>query len=108
MLKKIIINIIISGAIILLGVVFHDFLRIRDIGQFIAGAGFIYGISSIGYVLYKQGLPHANKIIKKTINEREITKAHDDLLRYKKLLNEGILTEEEFTKKSQELKSKIL
>ena len=46
--------------------------------------------------------------MEKAIEEREKNKAQDDLLKYKKLLYEGILSQEEFAMKSEELKKKIL
>ena len=108
MLKKIIVNIIIGGAMFWLGTIVIDFLNIRDLGYFIVVAGIAYGILSVGFILYKQALPIANESIKKTISEREKNKALEELIKYKNLLNEGILTEDEFAKKSQELKSKLL
>lgn len=108
MLKKIIVNIIIGGAIFFLGVFLHDSLDIRAFGGFIAFAGVAYGILTVGFILYNKFFPLANESIKKTISDREKNKAYEELLKYKKLLDEGILTEDEFVEKSQKLKSKIL
>lgn len=104
MLKKIIINIIIGGGAFFVGALVHDVAKIRYIGEFIALSGIAYGVLNIGFVLFKQGTPLFNKVV----SEREKIKAQDNLLKYKKLLDEGILTQDEFDKKSQELKRKIL
>lgn len=104
MLKEIIVTAAIAGAISLAGALLHDLADMRDLGRFILGAGVVYGFLSVGLILFKQGIPLLNK----AASERETTKAHNDLLKYKKLLDEGILTQDEFDKKAQELKSKIL
>ncbi len=104
MLKKIIVNVVIGGAIFLVGAILHDLARVRGVGDFIAISGIAYGTLSVGFILFKQGIP----LFEKIAGERENTKAQGDLLKYKKLLDEGILTQDEFNKKSQELKSKIL
>ncbi len=105
MIKKIILHILIGGAIFLLGAVLHDFAEMRDLGNFIAYAGIGYAVLSAVVILFK-GKPLA--FLEKTVEEREKNKAQDDLLKYKKLLDEGILSQEEFAVKLEELKKKIL
>lgn len=104
MLKKIILHAAIGGTIFGLGIFVTNELRMFNLGGAMLYGGFFYGILSVAYILYKGALPH----VKKKINEKEIAKAQENLLKYKQLFNEGILTEAEFTEKSQELKRKIL
>ena len=48
------------------------------------------------------------KKLGQAIHVQEAGRAHDQLLMYKRLLDEGILSEEEFAAKSEELKKQIL
>lgn len=45
--------------------------------------------------------------IESTINERQTSKAYDELLKYKKLFDENLISKEEFENRSREIKSKI-
>jgi len=105
MLKKIIIHLLIGGSIFLFGAVLHDFAGIRDFGNFTAYAGIGYAVLS-GVIISLKGKPLL--FVEKAIEEKEKNKAQDQLLKYKKLLDEGILTQDEFSVKSEELKKKIL
>jgi len=90
MLKKIIINIVIGGAIFIFGALLHELTEMEDVSQFIIVSGIAYGALSFGFILFKHGIPLFNKMV----SERENTKAQDDLLKYKKLLDEGILNQD--------------
>lgn len=89
----------------LFGAVLHDYAKIRYVGNFLAYTGITYAVISAVIILLK-GKPFL--FIEKMIEERERNKAQDELLKYKRLLDEGILSKEEFDKKSEELKKKIL
>lgn len=105
MLKKMLIHLLIGGAIFSFGAVLHDYLGIRGLGNIIAYAGISYAVISIIIILLKW---KPLVFLERAVEEREKNKAVDDLLKYKKLLYEGILSQEEFAMKSDELKKKIL
>ncbi len=105
MIKKIIIHLLIGGVIFIFGAVLHDLAEIIALGNFIAYSGISYAVLSAGIILFK-GKPM--EFIEKSAKEREKNKAQDDLLKYKKLLNEGIISQEEFAIKLEELKKQIL
>ena len=105
MFKKIIIHLLIGDATFLFGAVLHYFTKMRDLGNVLAYTGIGYAVISVIIILLKGKLL---SFMKKTIKEREKNKAQDELLKYKKLLDEGILSQDEFAKKLEELKKKIL
>ncbi|QUM74778.1 SHOCT domain-containing protein [Moritella sp. 24] len=104
MLKKVINNIIIGVVIMIVGSLIYNLVGIRQLGEFVIWAGIFYGILSVGIISLKQCIPFFNKIIL----DRESAKAQDELLKYKKLLDEGILTQDEFDEKANNLKKKLL
>jgi hypothetical protein len=109
MIKKIIIHVLIGGAIVLFGAAVQTNVN-RHLGDFIMPAGFSYAVLNAVVILFK-GKPVVKKplaFVEKAVEEREKNKALDDFLKYKKLLDEGILSQEEFAVKSEELKKKIL
>jgi len=103
MLKKIIINAFIGIFSFFFGWLIHDLFQ-QLLGLVILFLGVGYSVISIGYILFTQGLP----LLGRSATEREKRRFQDDLFKYKKLFDEGILTEEEYAKKSKELKSNIL
>lgn len=54
--------------------------------------------------LYKKSKPY----VEDALTERDKTKAYEELLRLKKLLDENIISKEEFELKARELKLKML
>ena len=95
---------LIGGVIFIIGASLSDFARMTSLGDIIAGAGIVYAILSVIVLNINKPIAVAEKVI----NEREKDKAHEDLLKYKKLLDEGVLNQEEFDVKSKQLKKKIL
>lgn len=61
----------------------------------------IFMIITLNY--YKKLKPK----IESTIHERQTSKAYDELLKYKKLFDENLISQEEFENRSREIKSKI-
>lgn len=108
MLKNLIINIVIAGSLVLSGGLWHDYSSYdsvnKKVGIIVLSIGIAYGILSIIIFIYKYGTP----LVKKAVSDKEKNNAQEDLLKYKKLFDEGILTQDEFSKKSKELKNKIL
>tara|TARA_R110000796_G_scaffold86739_3_gene187579 strand:- start:5657 stop:5971 length:315 start_codon:yes stop_codon:yes gene_type:complete len=104
-LKKIIKHLFIGGAIFVIGALLHDFANMRDIGSFLAYLGIGYAVVSFIYIAIKD---RPFTFIGTAVEKIEKNKAHDELLKYKKLFDEGILTKEEFMIKAEELKKKIL
>lgn len=114
MLKKILFHALVGGAIFIVGASLHDFAKIRGLGNFLAYGGMVYaGVTAI-LILLGVNLPspvgHQSgySFLSKASEDIRKKKAHEELLAYKKLLDEGILTKEEFDVKASELKKKIL
>lgn len=61
--------------------------------------GLIFGLLFIGGAFFTK--------IKNTASDYSSSKAQDELLKLKSLLDQGILTQEEFNKKAQKLKERI-
>lgn len=76
----------------------------------IIGSAWYAGISAaIGicvglFHIYKKSTPHVTQVL----NDRDKAKAHDELLRLKNLLDQDIITKEEFDAKAHDLKVRIL
>ena len=102
--KKITKHLLIVWAIFLIGAIIHDFAGIRGLGDFIAISGISYAALSLIVLLRRKPIALAEK----AIQDRQKDKAHEELLKYKKLLDEGILNQEEFDIKSKQFKEKIL
>ena len=105
MVKNLIINTLIATGLFFLGWFLNDWTQeyTYDLGRIIAVGGIGYGIISIVYILLTQGIPLFNKIV----DDRSKTKAQGMLIKYKELLDKGILTEAEFEIKAAELKVRI-
>jgi hypothetical protein len=99
------INLFIGGVISLFGSVLHDGAGMRALGNIIVILGGAYAVISIIIILFK-GDPLS--LVSKTISEREKNKAQDELFKYKKLLDEGIITKNEYDQTVDKLKKKIL
>ena len=72
MLKKIIINLLIGGAIFIFGAFLHDLSGVKSLGDFLAYAGIGYALISLGVIFFKK-IPFVHKMVK----DREKNKAHD-------------------------------
>lgn len=114
MLKTILTHLLIGGAITAFGFILvinnHDGL-LFTLGLLLWWGGIGYAVTTISIILYpsvKKAVDERKTNRGRAVEKREIHQAQDDLLRYKKLLDEGILSQEEFTKKSEELKKIIL
>ena len=107
MVKKIFAHAIVGGLIALVGALLHDFARMRDLGTTLAVAGLGYAAISLSMLLvplYKKIKPQ----IETAIDEKSRTKAYEELLRLKKLLDEKIISQQEFDTRSRLLKAKVL
>jgi len=105
MVKNLIINILIATGLFFLGWFLNDWTQeyTYDLGRIIAVGGIGYGIISTIYILFAQGIPLFNKIV----DDRSKIKAQGMLIKYKELLDKGILTKAEFEIKAAELKVRI-
>lgn len=116
MLIKILIHLLIGGAITASGFVLALSIHYTSFGLSLLSVslmsiGIGYAVISVSIILVPFVIKDVdeNKINRGRVAEKsEIQQAQDDLIRYKKLLHEGIISQEEFTKKSEELKKKIL
>jgi len=107
LIKLILGNAISGGALFLVGALIHDFTDMNSLGDTLAFAGIGYaGLSASLIVIpfYKWIRPQMTT----TLNDRAQSRAYDDLLRLKNLLDQKIITSEEFEAKSRELKARIL
>lgn len=108
MIKLIFANAAAGGATLLTGVVLYEMTEMHTLGDRIAAIGFAYTILSLCALiipLYQRVIrPHVQSFAAK----RSKSRAYDDLLRYKTLLDQKIISEEEFAAKSRELKAKLL
>ncbi len=69
-----------------------------------AGISVAIGICIGLFHVYKKSTPY----VAQALIEREKAKAYDELLRLKKLCDEEIITQEEFSAKARDLKTKML
>ncbi|OGB03462.1 MAG: hypothetical protein A3E79_14780 [Burkholderiales bacterium RIFCSPHIGHO2_12_FULL_61_11] len=108
MKKVLIANAAVGGLMFVVGASIHDFLGIRELGNVLAYGGIWYGALSLAIFaalpLYKKLRPR----IDDAFDERSSSRAYEDLLRWKKLLDENIISQDEFDVKSRELKAKLL
>ena len=103
MKKSIIINILIGGALFIVGGSLHDFAKKRELGNFLAYSGMIYSFIAV-ILIFVFRLP----FVKNIINERKRNTVLKQKLTLKKLLKEELISQEEFDEKLDELKKKIL
>lgn len=121
MFKKILFHALVGGVIFIIGAVLYDFTKIKDLGDFLAYGGMVYAACSTVLILIGVNIPspigtqpksslsiRINSLFSSFNKDRVNTKAREELLSYKKLLNEGIITEEEFNLKASKLKKLIL
>tara|TARA_R110001592_G_C12949364_1_gene731211 strand:+ start:476 stop:820 length:345 start_codon:yes stop_codon:yes gene_type:complete len=114
MFKKILFHALVGGAIFIIGASLHDFADIRGPGSFLAYGGMVYAGLTTLLILIGVNLPspigdssRPSYFVKVSKNFSQ-KKAREELLEYKKLLDEGVLTQAEFDAKAVELKKKIL
>ena len=117
MFNKILFHALVGGAIFIVGASLHDYAEIKGLGNFLAYGGMVYAGATTVLILFGVNLPSPvggqsgssllNKV-GKVSKDRAAKKARQELLDYKKLLDEGILTQEEFDSKANELKKQIL
>lgn len=104
MFKKIAFHMLIGGAIWVLGACLHDFAKMRDLGNLLAYGGATYsGILAI-LILFNVRLPSP---FSELLNNRKKAQAQKDLLLYKQLLDEEVITQSEFDSKATKLKKII-
>ncbi len=114
MFKKILFHALVGGAIFIVGASLHDFARIRGPGDFLAISGMVYAGATTLLILLGVNLPSpignnsVSSFLGNVSKDFSQKKAREELLEYKKLLDEGVLTQEEFDAKATELKKKIL
>lgn len=114
MFKKILFHALVGGAIFVVGASLHDFADIIGPGNFLAYGGMVYAGVTTLLILMGVNLPspignHSGpSFLGKLTKDISQKKAREELLEYKKLLDEGVLTHEEFDAKAAELKKKIL
>lgn len=106
-IRNIIAHAAIGGVIFLIGAFIHDVMNLDGLGNTFAAVGIGYGVISLCMLVvpfYKKIAPKINT----AIHEKAKLKAYDDILKFKKLLDEKIITQDEFDVKARELKTKIL
>ncbi len=104
--KRIAAHILAGGVFAFLGALYHDFID-SDTGAFLTGVGIVYA----GIHLLRLVVPLYNRIKPKldsAADDKARSKAYEELVRLKNLLDEKIITQAEFDTRSRELKSKIL
>lgn len=116
MLKKIISKLLTGGAIAAVGyslAVWSNGSLSRHSGEMevsgmlVGHAGLAYGVIAALMAMWPL-LDVAAKKVAEANASRERSRAQDELLKYKLLLDQGILSQEEYSKKSEELKRQIL
>ena len=108
MIKRILISAAVGGAVLLTGVVMYEMTAMHSLGDTVAGIGFAYmtlSLCALVIPLYHRAI---GPRIRAAYAKRSQTRAYDDLLRYKTLLDQQIISKEEFESKSRELKAKLL
>jgi len=111
MLKKILFHALIGGVIFVLGGCLHDFANIKLLGNILAYGGAAYAAIITILILFGVNFPSHQAITSlagKMNDKRAAQSAREELLEYKKLLDAGILTREEFDSKASALKKLIL
>lgn len=97
-------QILIGLGIFLFGAILNDGFGVRPLGSVIAYAGLIYS----GVVFLCFILPAIPKAFGSAKDRRDTEKAHEGLLKLKQLLDQEIITKEEFDKKAADLRAKVL
>lgn len=105
MLKKIALHVLIGSVLFILGACLHDFSSLKAAGDTIAFTGLAYaGIAAI-LIIFNVRTPG---FISSLINNRKRLQAHKELLIFKKLFDENIITQDEFDLQTDKLKKIIL
>ena len=104
-LKKAIFYFCIGAVLITIGVVIQDDLNILA-KLFILG-GLFSLLVGLGHLLLPLGA-YFRKYFKRLSNNKKYNEAYNELRKLKKLLDEEIITQEEFETKAKELKEKVL
>lgn len=114
MFKKILFHAVVGGTIFIIGASLHDFAKIRAPGNFLAYGGMVYAGVTALLILLGVNLPSpignqsSPSFIRKISDDLAKNKARKELLEFKKLFDEGVLTKNEFDEKANELKKTIL
>jgi len=111
MFKQVIFHALIGSAIALVAVAIHDGLKLRSLGMVLLMLAMGYTGITIVLTLAGVKLPsylNMPAFLSLTSSDRRKKEARNELLEYKKLLDENILTKEEFDSKADELKKLIL
>ena len=107
MIKLIIGNAIAGSVVFLVGALIHDLTDMNSLGDILAYGGIAYAALSASLLVipfYKWIRPQMSTVLR----DRERSRAYEELLRLKNLLDQKVITSEEFEAKSRELKAKIL
>jgi len=105
MIKKLIFHLLIGAGIFAIGGSLHDFAKMKELGNLLAYGGMIYAALAAFIIICVVNMP---PFLRKASEDIARKKAQDELLTYKKLFDEGILSKEEFDTKASELKKVIL
>mgnify|MGYP003611030348 CR=1 FL=1 len=114
MFKKILFHALVGGAIFIIGASLHDFAEIRGPGNFLAYGGMVYAGVTALLILLGVNLPSpignqsGPSFIRKTSDDFAKNKARKELLELKQLFDDGVLTQNEFDARANELKRTIL
>ena len=106
-MKRILAHAALGGAIALAGGLLHDLSRMHDLGNAVGFAGLVYAAISLSLLV----VPLFKKIrtqLDSAADEKSRSKSYEELLRLKKLLDEDIISQEEFNARSRVLKAKVL
>ena len=121
MLRKLFTNLLIGGALFGVGAalavsadagyVCDGYSRIApglSCEDFFKGLGAIIAFGGgLGYPIIATVVA-LKPLAEKVVRQRDQNRAQEELLKYKKLLDEGILTQDEYARKAEELKKQIL
>lgn len=101
-------HLVIGGTLYGSAFVIYELTRSDEFAVIFAIAGGLWAgvgvIKAIAHLFKSEIKPH----IASAVQEKAKVRAYDDLIRYKKLFDEKLITEEEFQEKSRELKAKLL
>ena len=108
MVRYIVANAALGGAVLLVGALISDLsYGHEDLAEILAKSGLAYGTLSLCMLvvpLYKMCRPYIDAA---SVDRRE-RNAYEGLIKLKRLLDERIISQDEFDVKSKELKAKLL
>lgn len=94
------------------GAILHDLMGLAEVGFIIIIVSLIYASVTTVLILFGVNLPPSfssqSSFLEKLNGERESKKSREELREYKKLFDEGLLTQEEFNVITSKLKKKML